>query len=265
LKSVLAQDGTVDFEVIVVDNGSSDGSADMVRERFAEVRLIANDSNVGFARAQNQAFASSTGRYVLLMNPDSFLPDSDALAKIVRYLDRERSVAILGLRVLNPDGSLQFSARRFPTFGAALFRHTILGRLFPKNRFVREYVMADWDHSEPREVDWVSGCAMVIRRAALELIGPLDERFYMYCEDVDICYRARKKGLSVRYYPSVTCVHRIGGASDQDPYRMIYHFHRSMFRFYLKHYARGARILLLPLVIVGLALRAVGFALRVRR
>jgi len=249
----------------VVDNASTDGSQEMVRSRFPQVKLISNSTNAGFAKAQNQALRAAAGRYILMLNPDSELPEADALAKVSAYLDENPDVAIMGLRVLNPDGSLQFSARRFPTIGAALFRHTLLGRLFPKNRFVREYVMADWDHSQARDVDWVSGCAMVLRHEAIERIGLLDERFYMYVEDVDICYRAWQAGLKVRYFPFATCIHRIGAASDKDPHRMIYHFHRSMFRFYLKHYARGPGAFLLPLVLAGLVIRALSFALKARR
>lgn len=265
LESVVAQDGSVSYEVIVVDNESSDGSVEMVRERFPQVRLIENKRNLGFGTAHNMAIRLSGSRYMLLLNPDSVLQEPDALAKVVSYLDANRDIGILGLRVLNPDGSLQFSARRFPTIGAALFRHTIFGRLFPKNRFVRDYMMTDWDHSIPRDVDWVSGCAMALRRTTLERTGLLDERYYMYCEDVDICKSAWAAGAKVRYFPSATTVHRIGAASDQDPYRMIYQFHRSMFRFYLKHYSCRPNILLLPLVMIGLTVRAIGFSLKARK
>lgn len=265
LESVLPQDRSVSYEVIVVDNASTDGSADMVRERFPQVRLIENKRNLGFGTAHNMAIRLSGSRYILLLNPDSMLQEPDVLTKLVSYFDENRDVGILGLRVLNPDGSLQFSARRFPTIGAALFRHTMFGKLFPKNRFVRDYMMADWDHSIPRDVDWVSGCAMALRRTTLERAGLFDERFYMYCEDVDICKSAWAAEDKVSYFPFATAVHRIGAASDKDPYRMIYHFHRSMFLFYLKHYSRRPSILLLPLVMIGLTVRALGFALKARK
>lgn len=253
------------YEVIVVDNASTDGSVEMVRERFPQARLTENKRNIGFGAAHNMAIRSSDSRYVILLNPDCRLEDTDALTKVVKYLDENEDVGILGLRVLNPDGSLQFSARRFPTISAALFRHTIFGRMFPKNRFVRDYMMTDWDHSKPRNVDWVSGCAMVMRKEKVESVGLFDERFYMYCEDVDICKSAWAAGAKVRYFPFATVIHRIGAASDKDPYRMIYHFHLSMFRFYLKHICRSPGILLLPLVMLGLTMRAIGFALKVRK
>lgn len=258
LKSALAQTGVV-LEVIVVDNASSDGSAKHIAEHFPSVTLIANDKNVGFGSAHNQSIRASHGRYVMLLNPDAYLPETDILAKLVAFADANEEAGIIGPKILNPDGSLQLSARRFPTLGAGVFRRTPLGKLFPNNRFVKQYVMSDWSHDEVRYVDWVSGSAMMFRREAVESIGLFDQGFFMYCEDVDWCYSAKERGWQVCYYPMATVVHQIGAASDKAPIRMIYHFHRSMFRFYLKHYAKGPMALLAPVVFAGLAARAVFF------
>jgi GT2 family glycosyltransferase len=252
--SVLAQKG-VDLEVIVVDNGSKDGSAEMVTSRFPNVTLFLNNENRGFSKAQNQAIAASKGRYIMLLNPDALIPDSNTLSEIVAFMDGNPDIGILGPRILNTDGSLHFSARRFPTIGAGLFRRTPLGKLFPNNRYVRDYVLSDWAHDEVRDVDWVSGAALVIRKQLTNDIGTLDERFFMYCEDVDWAYRAKQAGWRVCYYPMVKVIHRIGAASDQAPFRMIYHFHRSMFIFFLKHYAKGWRLLLLPAIFAGIVAR----------
>jgi GT2 family glycosyltransferase len=256
LASLFAQAG-VEFEVYVVDNASSDGSAEFIKERYPKVKLIENDSNLGFARAQNQAIHESKGRYVMLLNPDTVLPETDTLAKLVSFADSHPDIGILGPKIENPDGSLQLSARKFPTMGTGLFRRTPLGKLFPNNRFVREYMIWDWKHNETRNVDWVSGAALVIRREALEDIGPLDPGFFMYCEDVDWGYRAKLHNWKVTYYPMTKVVHQIGAASDHAPVRMIYQHHRSMLRFYLKHYARGWNILLAPVVISGLVARTI--------
>jgi GT2 family glycosyltransferase len=237
LESVLGQEG-VKHEIIVVDNGSADGSAEMVRTHFPQVHLVANDDNRGFARAQNQALQSSKGRYVLMLNPDARIMEPDALARLVAFGDAEPHIGIIGLRILNPNGSLQFSARRFPTLGAGLFRNTFLGRVFPKNKYVKDYLMTDWSHDEVRDVDWVSGAALTVRREAMEQIGLLDERFFMYCEDVDFCFRAHEKGWRVCYFPGATVTHRIAASSDLAQVRMIYQFHRSMRLFFGKHYAR---------------------------
>lgn len=255
LASVLAQEG-VDFEVIVVDNASSDGSADMVRSEFGHrVILVHNTSNIGFGAGHNQAIRIARGRYVFLLNPDSRLTEKNVLASMTVYMDASREVGVLGPRIVNPDGSLQFSARRFPTLAAAAFRHTIWGRLFPNNRFVRRYMMTDWAHDREAEVDWVSGAAMMLRAAMLEQVGPMDEGYFMYCEDVDLCKRARMKRWKVAYWPGATVSHRIGAASDQNPIAMIRQHHRSMLRYFLKFNRFSPRILLLPLVIIGLQLR----------
>lgn len=260
LETVTAQEG-VSMEIIVVDNASSDSSAEAVAEKFPQIRFIANSKNVGFSKAQNQAIRESNSRYVMLLNPDALIHDRDTLAKIIEFADANQDVGIIGPKIENPDGSLQFSARRFPSIGTGLFRRTPLGRLFPNNRYVRSYIMADWKHDEVRDVDWVSGAALVIRRKTIDDIGLLDPGFFMYCEDVDWAYRANKKGWRVTYYPMTKVTHRIGSASDQVPIKMIIQFHRSMFRFYLKHYAKGLAALLTPVVLAGLTARAVFFVI----
>ena len=253
LKSVLSQDGSVKFEVIVVDNASSDGSAAVVSSEFAgRVTLIANDKNLGFGAAHNQAIDVSKGRYVFLLNPDCRLLEGDVLRRMVDFLDANPDVGMLGPKVVYPDGSLQYSARRFPTMFAAAFRHTILGKLFPKNRYVREYMMTDWAHDQVIDVDWLSGSALMVRRKTFERIGVLDEKFFMYCEDVDWCKRAHLGGWRVVYYPMTSISHRIGAASDQNAIAMIKQHHKSMLRYFLKYESRSPRILLMPLILGAL-------------
>lgn len=256
LQSVFDQDGSVSFEVIVVDNGSSDGSVEMIRSEFADrVILISNSANLGFGAAHNMAIRRSTGRYVFCVNPDCLFLEADVLRGMVEYMDANPSIGMLGPRVLNPDGTLQFSARRFPPMIAGLFRHTILGKLFPKNRFVRNYLMTDYSHDDIMDTDWLSGSALMARQETYEQIGTFDERFFMYCEDVDWCKRAHDGGWRVVYYPRVSVSHRIGAASDKNPIQMIKHHHRSMLLYFLKHNRRSPKILLTPLVLVALWLR----------
>ena len=257
LKSVLAQDGSVTFEVNVVDNASTDGSAEMVRSEFGgRVNVIENPTNAGFAAAQNVSIKRARGRYMFLTNPDCRLLDEIVLSKLVQFMDEHLDTGILGPRIVNPDGSLQYSARRFPTMLAAGFRHTLLGRLFPNNRFVRRYMMTDWAHDRIADVDWLSGSALMVSKATIDQIGLLDERFYMYVEDVDWCKRAHLAGWRVVYFPSAVVSHRIGAASDQNAVAMIREHHRSMLRYFLKHNRRSPRILLTPLVLVALWIRA---------
>jgi len=255
LTSVFDREGEAVFEVIVVDNASADGSAEMVRRQFPRAELIVNRVNRGFAAANNQALRRARGPYRLLLNSDA-VAHPGAFAHLVRFMDDHPAAAAVGLRVLNPDATLQYSCRRFPTIAAGLFRKVPLGRLIPDNRWNREYLMSDWAHDAPREVDWVSGAAMCIRAEALAQVGLLDEAYYMYCEDVDWCYRARQAGWKIYYLPQAVVTHAIGRSSDQRPLRMVAEFHRSMLRFWRKNYAARTAPLLRPLVPLGIWLRA---------
>jgi len=243
----------VAHEAIVVDNASTDDTVTVLRERFPQAELIENRENRGFAAATNQAMAAASGETLLLLNPDTLLPPN-ALSELLHVADAHPEAGLIAPKLLNPDGSLQPSCRRFPTVGAALFRHTLLGRLFPRNRWAAVYVMAEWGHDEVREVDWASGACLLVRRDLYETIGPLDEGFFWGSEDVDYCYRARAAGRQVLYTPRPAIVHRIGASTNQAPVRTILRFHRSMARLYRKHLAPN--VVVYALVRVGISLRA---------
>lgn len=242
-------------EYIVVDNASWDDSVEMVRREFPSVRLIANDANLGFAGGCNLGIAASRGRYVMLLNPDSTIEQLD-LPALLGFLDGTPDIGITGIKILNTDGSIQHSCRRFPTFQAAIFRNSLLSRLFPRNHCVRDYLMCDWDHDKPTDVDWVSGAALIMRRKLIDQVGALDERFFMYCEDVDIAFRARESGWRVVYFPGAVVTHAKGRSSDKSPNKMIIAHHKSMYRFFRKHYAAKSSVLTRVLVPLGAVLRA---------
>ena len=244
----------VAYEVWVVDNASEDGSAGMVAAEFPQVQLIVNTDNAGFSKANNQAIAQTGSRYVFLLNSDAFIHPG-ALEQLVAYADAHPQAGIVGPKVLNVNGSVQFSCRRFPSLGAGFFRNTYLGRLFPHNKFARDYLMVSFDHAEDRAVDWVSGCAMLIRRDLLQKIGVLDERFYMYCEDVDLCQRAWEGGWEVIYAPQAVVTHAIGRSSDKNADQMIIEFHRSWYEYDRKRHPQ-ASLLRRAAVYSGLWLRA---------
>lgn len=189
LQSLVCNEESVHYEVIVVDNASEDGSRQMVQQEFPQVHLIVNPRNMGFGAGNNVAIAFTRGRYVLFLNSDTRVT-AGALSPLVQYADRHQDVGIMGPKLLNEDGSLQYSCRRYPNLGAGLFRNTLLGRLFPNNRYATDYLMQDWDHASIRDVDWVSGAAMMVRKHLLTQLGGFDEAFFMYCEDVDLCWRA---------------------------------------------------------------------------
>lgn len=240
--------------VWVVDNASTDGSPQMVHDEFPQAALIENSSNLGFSKANNQAIARSESRYVFLLNSDAFI-HAGTLEGLIAFADAHPEAGVVGPKVFNPDGSLQLSCRRFPSLGAGFFRNTYLGRLFPRNKYAQNYLMTDFDHAQTRAVDWVSGCAMLLRREMTDRIGGLDEHFYMYCEDVDICRRAWQSGSSVYYLPDACVTHAIGRSSDKDADRMIWEFHRAWFTYDKKWHPKSG-LLRRALVWGGLWLRA---------
>jgi GT2 family glycosyltransferase/lipopolysaccharide/colanic/teichoic acid biosynthesis glycosyltransferase len=207
LASIREHAGRVAVETIVVDNESSDGTAACVRREFPGVRVFENTANLGYSRAVNQGIRESRGRYILILNPDVVVR-AGALGRLVEFMDAHPDGGMAGAKLLNPDGSVQDSCRRFHTFWTLILRRTPLGRAFPRSRALSRYLMRDFDHNESREVEWLLGACMIARRAALEDIGLMDERFFMYFEDVDWCYRTSKSGWKVYYVADAVMEHR---------------------------------------------------------
>ena len=253
LASLLEHTKGVSCEVIVVDNASWDGSAQIVEAEFPQVALIRLPGNIGFAAGCNRGIERAAGEFVLLLNPDTQLAE-DAFSPMVAYCRQNPSVGILGPKLLNSDGSLQLSCRRFPSHLTSLFnRRSFVTRLFPGNPFSRRYLMTDWAHDRIERVDWLSGACMMLRREMVERIGGMDESYFMYIEDVDLCYRAHQAGYEVVYFPQVAVTHHIGRSTETMPNRSIVQWHRSMWRYYRKH-MRG-NLLLDVLTLMGIAAR----------
>lgn len=226
-------------EICVVDNGSKDDTRDLLARDYPRVKVLVNARNLGFAAGVNLGIHHTTGRYVLWLNPDSELLDG-GIQKVMEDLERDNRNGIAGLKIIDPGGTLQLSARAFPSYETALFnRYSFLTRFFPKNPWSRKYLKTDWDHAEPSQVDWVSGAALLHKRKVWNEIGGVDEDFFMYCEDVDFCLRARQKGTRTIYHPGAKVMHRIGGSSRFARKRMIIAHHRSMWLFYKKHFKRN--------------------------
>jgi GT2 family glycosyltransferase len=255
LASVYAQASDLHFEVIVVDNASSDGSAEMVEDEFTGTTLIRNRENVGFSKAANQAIVMSKARYILLLNSDIILLDA-ALVRMVEFMDRHPRVAVLGPRLTNQRGVLEYSCRSFPTPSIALFLNYPFAKIVPPEKAFKGYLLSDWDHSSAREVDWVTGACMLVRRESMEEAGLLDETYFMFAEDVDWCYRMKLSNWQVFYVPSAKVVH-IKGASYADGAtgrQMRVESHKSMMRFFEKHYQTTAVIRFRILAVVASAL-----------
>jgi N-acetylglucosaminyl-diphospho-decaprenol L-rhamnosyltransferase len=236
---------------VVVDNGSTDGSDEVAKAAGAE--WMVTGANLGYGRAANVGAAAGTAvdaTYLLVCNPDvELLPGS--VAALVAALDPEPRLAVAGPRLLNADRSLYPSARTFPRFADAI-GHGLLGLIAPRNRFTRRYRMLDWDHRNRAPVDWVSGACFLVRREAWDAIGGFDPAFFMYLEDVDLCWRLGRAGWGVVYEPAAEVVHVQGVSADLHPYRMLWAHHRSLWTF-ARRTSTGRRRLGLPLVLIGLA------------
>lgn len=196
------------LQVIVVDNASRDNSVSLLRQEFGQVHLIVNDTNVGFGRANNQALARATGRYVLLLNTDAFVAP-DTLRKTVDYMDAHSDCGVLGVRLVGVDGELQPSCRYFPTPWNVFLARSGMARFFPKVQMVDEM---GWDHASVRDCDWVVGCYYLVRREVIAEVGLFDPRYFLYCEEVDHCQAVKRAGWKVVYFPNTSVVH-LGGES----------------------------------------------------
>jgi len=229
-------------ETIIFDNGSADGSADMVREDFPGVHLMESEVNLGFTKGNNLAMGQSEGRYILLLNPDTEVV-GDALGTMVAYMESHPRVGALGPQLLNPDGTTQSSRRRFPTLATAFLESTVLQPWFQGSRILKRYYLLDRLDEEIQPVDWVVGAAILIRREALQQVGPLDEEFFMYSEELEWCYRLKAQGWEVVYLPTAQVVHQEGRSSAQVlPARHI-HFQRSKVLFFKKYYGWRGEVL----------------------
>jgi len=248
LETVVANSLFDRCRVVVVDNASDDGSADMARRQFPHVEVIVNDANIGYPRANNVGLrhlgfrgvgdvAASAPRYALLLNPDTELP-RDALARMIEFMDSRPAVGVAGPKLLLGDGSLDKACRRgFPTPLVSFYHYSGLARLFPKNRRFGRYNMTFADEDAELEVDSVVGAYMQVRRAAIERVGLLDEAFFMYAEDIDWAFRIKAAGYKVWYYPAVTVRHYKRAASRKNP-KAQFEFWRAMLIFYRKHFRR---------------------------
>jgi N-acetylglucosaminyl-diphospho-decaprenol L-rhamnosyltransferase len=254
MESLRASAGDAHLEVVVVDNASRDGSPEAVLAERRDVELIRNRANRGFAAAANQGIAATSAPLVLLLNPDAEIIGG-TLASFVKVARERPHAAAIGALVRNPDGSIQPSARRVPRLGEAL-GHAFLGPLLPRNRFTRSYTMAGWDRASEREVEWVSGSAMLLRREALDQVGALDEGYFMYVEDVDLCTRLRASGWQVLFSPELEVVHQIGVSTHGQRGRMALAHSRSIYRYFSKFRSGGASVILKPFVRIALWLRA---------
>jgi GT2 family glycosyltransferase len=226
----------LEWECVVMDNDSHDGTPELVEHEAPWARLVRTGANLGYAKAVNRGLAETRGALVLVLNPDCVWREG-GIHELVAWLREHPHCGIAAPRIENPDGSLEYSVRAYPSAAAFLFnRYSLLTRLWPGNPWTRRYLLSDWDHRTPRSVDWASGAALLVRRAAVAAVGGMDEAYFMFNEDVDWCRRMNLAGWSVDFVPGATVVHHIGASHGAVSNRVILERHRGMIHYFRKHH-----------------------------
>lgn len=225
----------VSYEILVVDNNSTDGSQDMMRQDFPDVTLIANSQNGGFAKANNQAMHVSKGRYVLLLNSDAFVKEN-TIDYMVAFMDEHPEAGMAGCKLLYEDGRLQPSSTSFPTLETEFYMATRLDKIFPKSPTFGKYLMTYWNFDSVRDVDIIMGAFMLVRASAITQVGHMDESYFMYSEEADWCYRFKKAGWKIYFVPDVETIHIWWGSGRKVRVEMHIQMYKSKVFFFRKNY-----------------------------
>ena len=235
LESIKSQTKETSFEVIVVDNFSSDGSPEFVERNFPEVTLIKNKENKGFGKANNQGLAVAQGKYILFLNSDVSINEG-CLDRMFTFMERRSDVGASACKLTFPDGTLQHSCRKFPSFRVYFMMLLGLRRLSPNRKTFREYLMLNWDHSDEREVEQIMGSFMFIRKDVLDQVGGFDERYWMYFEEVDLCLRIWWAGWKIVHYPHASAIHYLSKSAEQwGEVKRIQEFQKSLLKYFQKN------------------------------
>ena len=236
LLSVIQETAQYDTEIIVVDNASTDGSAELVKEQFPSVILVSNETNLGFAKANNIGIRQCTGKYMCLINSDVFVK-KECIKQAVQFMDNNTKIGVLGPRIIGADGQVQRSCMAFPTLWNTFCRALALDSLFPKSKLFGGYLMRYWQHDNIQSVDVINGCFWMVRRAALENVGLLDERFFIYGEDIDWCRRFHDSEWDVVFFPKAEVIHYGGASSANAPVRFYVEMHRANLQYWQKYHS----------------------------
>lgn len=245
------------IEIFVVDNASSDGSVAYLKRRYPTVKVVANKENIGFGRANNQAIFKAAGKYTLLINPDTLMRQ-DTLNIMHDHLEKNPRTAAAGCKILNPDGTFAPESRRnVPTPMTAFWKITGFSRLFPRSRRFSAYYLGDLDENEPGQIPVLSGAFMFFRTDVLREAGGFDEQFFMYGEDIDLCFRVRKMGWEIDYVPETSIIHYKGESTKKENLDYVVTFNKAMYQFFSKHYSFGYTFLFRLFIMTGIILKGV--------
>lgn len=259
IHSVVNASKNLKTEIIVVDNNSADDSLALIKEKFPSVKLIANSTNKGYSAANNQAIKIASGRYVLLLNPDTVLQE-DTLEKSINFMEANKNAGALGIKMLNNDGDfLPESKRGLPTPSVAFYKLFGLAKLFPRSKKFGQYHLTYLDKNQNHEVDVLSGAFMLLRKETLDKVGLLDESYFMYGEDIDLSYRIQLEGLKNYYYGESSIIHYKGKSTKNDVQNIIT-FYKAMATFSTKYFASNNARVFLIIIYCAIILRA-GIAL----
>ncbi|MCG3174047.1 MAG: hypothetical protein GMKNLPBB_02267 [Myxococcota bacterium] len=254
LQSLVSQQTRHPFEIWLADNDSKDGTVSMAMEKYPAVGVIANTDNLGFAKANNQIWRESRGQYYLLLNSDTVTPPG-ALDRLIDFMEAHPRAGACGPRLTYPDGSLQQSVRRFPSMMGAFFTMSYLEKVFPRAPLIGDYMMGDFTYDQLVEVDQPMGACLMLRGETVRRIGPLDERFFMYFEEVDWCLRAKRAGWEIWFVPDVTVVHIENASSKKVWSKTHMYFYQSMVKYYRKNFGEREARALKAMILMGAALR----------
>jgi GT2 family glycosyltransferase len=258
LRSVFEQTKGIEFEFIVVDNASTDGSREKIAQEYPQVKVLTNYENLGFAAANNRGIRQACGKYILLLNPDTEVLDN-AIMKTVQFMESHPQAGIAACKLLFPNRSIQRSVRSFPTVWNVFCESTFLYRLFPKSTIFGKYYLAYFNYDTIAQVDWVCGAYIMISRRVIDTIGLLDEQFFMYTEEVDYCYRAKNTGYEIWYTPAGQVIHFWGGVNAINRRVMLWTY-ASQILYFQKHFRGVEKYLLIGLKYIGLLLRTILYA-----
>lgn len=245
------------YEIIVVDNDSSDGSAEAVEQDYPDVRLIQTGANLGFAKGNNIGIRESVGRSLCLINSDVVMLPG-CMEHLLEYMSRNPEVGMVAPRILNGDGTLQPSCRRFPSLYGSLCAAFSMGNIFPGNRMFCDTMMTWWNHDEERLVDALTGCFWLVRREAFEEVGFLDEEFFMYAEDIDWCRRFNEKGWNVAFYPEAETIHHGGASSKNAPIHFYLAMQQARLKYWKKHHGSFSYLWLICIILFHHSIRIAG-------
>ena len=257
IDSIIRQRGAGSLEVIVVDNASRDGSPEAVKANYPQVRLIANDDNYGFAKANNIGIRATTGDYLFLINSDVVVSEG-CFAKTMQHMDEHPEIGMLGPKIVGQDGNVQRSCMGYPSLWSTLCRAFALDSLFPRSKLFGSQLLTWWDHSDTRPVEVINGCFWVVRRTAMERVGLLDERFFIYAEDIDWSKRFNEGGWKVVFFSEAEALHYGGASSSNAPIRFDIEAQRASYQYWQKHHSRATVLCFLLISLLHHSLRVIG-------